>query len=423
VGDVLVNGGQLGFSFREQRNPLPMQYLGSKARISSWILGEIRRTFPGVTTFVDAFSGTGVVALAASRDGYAVVANDTQEYSYLLLRALLTCPRDGLLELAGEVEVLERELLASGRTGAHGLLEMEQSFLDGRMADWRAYRKFCQSTPLVDGSPSITAELREANEWNLFIKYYANTYFGVRQCLEIDTIREHSSALDADLRDALLGATISAMSFTVSSTTHLAQYLKPTTRENTAHLLTKRRMSIIREVVLRLRYLNQFPLPSKQAIVLNDDYETALADCKLGPATVMYADPPYFKEHYSRYYHVLDTFARYDYPELTYNSRLKRVTVGRYRKERYASPFGLKAKAPGAFQELFRFAHMRGFKLALSYASTSLVDGTTVEGLATESGYTVDRRSVSLVHSGQGQPRHREVSENLYLMELDGSHR
>src|SRR5207253_2965645 len=61
---------------------------------------------------------------------------------------------------------------------------------------------------------------------------------------------------------------------------------------------------------------------------------------------VIYADPPYSKDHYSRYYHVLETLVRYDYPSA--------AGAGRYRPDRYSTPFSLRRQAPAAFNALFQ---------------------------------------------------------------------
>src|SRR5688572_18298769 len=81
-------------------NPLPMQYLGSKGRISRWIIGAISKTLPQAKTIVDLFSGTGVVSLEAFSQGYQVILNDIQPYSYAILSSLFDKPKSGLLELA-----------------------------------------------------------------------------------------------------------------------------------------------------------------------------------------------------------------------------------------------------------------------------------------------------------------------------------
>src|SRR2546425_226303 len=65
------------------------RYLGCKTRLTnqiSTVLGAPRRT--GRARFVDFFSGTGAVSLAASQAGWAVSAND-----HLLSAAMMTSAR------------------------------------------------------------------------------------------------------------------------------------------------------------------------------------------------------------------------------------------------------------------------------------------------------------------------------------------
>ena len=72
----------------------------------------------------------------------------------------------------------------------------------------------------------------------------------------------------------------------------------------------------------------------------------------------MYADPPYTRDHYSRYYHVLETMSLRDNPEVSMTmiraGGSPRVSRGVYRADRYQSPFCIKSQAAGAFEELCR---------------------------------------------------------------------
>ena len=52
-----------------EASPLPMQYLGSKKRISKWIINEIKEFFPKSSNFLDLFAGTGAVGIEALRYG------------------------------------------------------------------------------------------------------------------------------------------------------------------------------------------------------------------------------------------------------------------------------------------------------------------------------------------------------------------
>jgi adenine-specific DNA-methyltransferase len=404
----------------EEKNailPLPLQYLGSKSRISDWILSEIERENGSASDFVDLFAGTGSIAFGASKLGYRVYVNDIQPYSYCLNRAVFKEPRERIDKTIAMLESLkESDLLAGGRGEAKRLLKEEDVFFEqlgkGKF-DWRAYKLFCESTPLIDGSKEESVFYSGNDQWNLFCKYYSNTYFGVRQCLQIDAIRQLCQTSKSDVNWNLLAATISAMSYGVSSTTHLAQFLKPTSKKNTEHLIKRRRFDIVKSVIARLKNLKDCKLP--HAEVFCGDFKDLFKKLSPEKKWVIYADPPYFKEHYSRYYHLLDTFYLYDYPVLTYNPRTESTTIGRYRINRTVSDFGLKSKVKTAFEVLFRSCKKLNAMLVLSYANTSLLQKKEIIRLGGEAGFSSKIKSKTLLHSGQGQPRNHKVTEYLFI--------
>lgn len=391
-------------------SPLPMQYLGSKQRISGWLLDEITGRFPGMGTFVDLMSGSGAVANEAIARGLRIVANDLQPYSHSILESMFVLDRSGLAGLIDRIvsAPTDDDELTRGRARFTELLVAEDAFKTERRAgrlDWKAYQQFC-------AVEVVTPE----QDFDLFISYYANTYFGVRQCLEIDSLRRLSTSLDAATGKHLVAALISAMSHLSSSTTHLAQYLKPSSPSAADSLLARRSASVVDTVVARLRALAEYPRPDL-AVVTNLRFQDALTQLDVDPAaTVVYVDPPYFKEHYSRYYHVLDTLALYDYPALTLNPRLGGVSVGRYREGRLTSEFGLKSRAASAFRELIELCQVRGVSIAISYASTSLVSIETIVAAGEVAGYDVSVREIALRHSGQGMGgTNANVTEYLLL--------
>ncbi|NCG29867.1 MAG: cytosine methyltransferase, partial [Bacteroidetes bacterium] len=214
----------------------------------------------------------------------------------------------------------------------------------------------------------------------------------------------------------VLAATISAMTYAVSSTTHLAQYLKPKDKVSVERLYKRRKITIIELVISGLKELTSMQNRPTAQSVHHMDYLDALGIVNLGPDDIVYVDPPYFKEHYSRYYHVLDTFYLYDYPELTYNPRIDDVTVGRYRKYRLSSDFGKKAKVKVAFNNIFEQISQSGSTLALSYAQTSLVSQDELISMAASSGLRlIAKEGFVIMHSGQGQPRNQKVEDYLLL--------
>ena len=86
---------------------------------------------------------------------------------------------------------------------------------------------------------------------------------------------------------------------------------------------------------------------------------------------MVYADPPYTRDHYSRFYHVLETISLWDDPGVsTTRIRAKTTTFSRgvYRADRHQSPFCIKSQAPGAFERLFSAVRDLQAPLVLSYS-------------------------------------------------------
>ena len=86
--------------------------------------------------------------------------------------------------------------------------------------------------------------------------------------------------------------------------------------------------------------------------------------------SAIYADPPYTRYHYSRYYHVLETICLRDNPEVstTFPNGKGGFSRAIYRKDRHQSPFCIKSQAEEAFDLLFQKTKDLGVPLILSYS-------------------------------------------------------
>ena len=102
---------------------------------------------------------------------------------------------------------------------------------------------------------------------------------------------------------------------------------------------------------------------------MRDDYVKFLSNssARIG---VIYADPPYARDHYSRFYHVLETMCLRDDPPISTNKTNGSIRLSRgiYRQDRYQSPFCIKSQAPTAFKRLFAGVADRNLPLVLSYS-------------------------------------------------------
>lgn len=176
---------------------------------------------------------------------------------------------------------------------------------------------------------TIVSHVTPGNDPNLdfpclFLTYFANAYFGIAQCCQIDALRSIIEQFkDENIKNILLTVLMSAMSAAASTTTHFAQFLKVKSKSTCNNLLSKRKINIIEECKTLLKEYRKAGLCSKEGHAKSDCYNLDFAECldsiTLDEHTLVYADPPYFKEHYSRYYHVLNTLCLYDYPAMAVN--------------------------------------------------------------------------------------------------------
>lgn len=407
-----------------------LQYMGSKARIISHICEPIIKN-NAISTVVDLFAGTGSVGYALKQHKN-VISNDIEHYAYIINQAILNgCTFSSADESAfwSNVEKQYSHLQATIPT----VLSAEQLFFC-KDVDYKQYKIFCENTPSVFSPKTEDSQMNELLALVaqvtpgvitktpvpcLFLTYYANAYFGIAQCCQIDAIRNVIETVkDEHIKNVLLTVLMSVMSASASTTTHFAQYLKVKSKATCLNLIAKRSISIIDECKSLLQEYREAGLCSTasatQSPCFNLDFSACLDAIKLDGAVLVYADPPYFKEHYSRYYHVLNTLCLYDYPAMAVNPQTHELSIGRYRENRTVSDFGKKAKALGAFEKLIARCAQAGAWLMISYSDNSIVDITSLQTLAEEK-YDVLINKVELSHSKQGRSSTSKVDEYIFV--------
>lgn len=407
-----------------------LQYMGSKARIISHICDPIIKNKP-IKTVVDLFAGTGCVGYAL-KSYKNVISNDIEYYAYIINQAILNgcsfsmSDEDSFWEAVEEQYTLLQAKVSS-------VLSLEKSFFIDDV-DYKLYQAFCEKTPSVFEPQSDDSRMKELAELVsrvtpgkepslgfpcLFLTYFANAYFGVAQCCQIDALRSVIEQFeDKHTKNVLLTVLMSVMSAAASTTTHFAQFLKVKSKSTCNNLLSKRKINIIEECKALLKEYRKVGLCSKEEHEMLDCYNLDFSECldsiTLDNSTLVYADPPYFKEHYSRYYHVLNTLCLYDYPTMAVNPQTHELSIGRYREDRRVSDFGKKAKALGAFETLITKCASAGSWLMISYSDNSIVDIVDLQTLA-EKQYDVLIEKVELSHSKQGRSSTSKVDEYIFI--------
>lgn len=376
---------------KPQRRPpyRALQYLGAKLRSLHEITAVVSQLAAPRTYVVDMFAGSGVVSRALSDAGFAVVAVDVQAYSATICRALLCIGRNrDNGDLAESLRAASPE--SPWLTVAESWIEDEAHAL--RQGDGEALASHSHRVPQAwrpEGATPAMLRLFDGVRQRrgrtcfdlpaLIGSYYSGSYFGIQQAGEFDRARagienlKQSRSIDDWGADVLTTALIGAMSDAVfSAGKHFAQPFSPNNSNMkfaAARLLSDRGVDVWRSMTSRIKSITR-PLSQLglQHYVLQRSFEEVTIDDLPGPISVIYADPPYTAQQYSRFYHLPETVTNYSVPELsTHNGS---VTKGLYPEGRFKSRFSSVTQAPDALSDICLFARRANASLVLSYSAT-----------------------------------------------------
>lgn len=253
-----------------------MNYIGSKYSLMDFLTEAITSVVgenAGNRTFADLFAGTGVVGSTFKQKGYNVIANDIQYYSYVLNRHLIGNNPPIKAEQVDYLNALK---------GTEGFV----------------YKNYCQ------GSGS------------------GRMYFTDENGMKCDSIRielerlKNCGEIDEAQYYYLLASLINSIDKYANTASVYGAFLK------------KVKKSAAKEFKLEL-------LPvvggNEHNEVFNEDINSLIHRID---GDILYLDPPYNARQYCTNYHVLETIARYDNPELHGKSGLREYQA---QKSKYCS--------------------------------------------------------------------------------------
>jgi adenine-specific DNA-methyltransferase len=403
--------------------------MGNKHDVAP-VVAELVRRRRGDRPFLDVFCGLCSVGGAVARTGHRVVGNDVQSFAALVARCLVAT-----VEMPPSREKLKDSLWRSHLYNQRRLLERfgDDVAREARIlanADAHAYRRAYPHWRHGANSRTVAAELAaiartgDRRPYRLATLSFAWGYFGLRQAIAIDSIRfaidraRESGRLTPAGADWALVALLQAASCASASPGHFAQYLGPASDEAFVRILRQRRRDIWDQFLHEAGELEPYGSANWRrgnAVMQSDALGIWEELDGLGAQDwIVYADPPYSKDHYSRYYHVLETLTRYDHPVA--------VGKGRYRPDRFATPFSLKTRVESAMGELCGAIAERGYTFILSYPSDGLLNagcGVDPGELLREHFGRVDlrmRRPTS--HSTLSEPRQPDSSRSTHRLRL-----
>jgi adenine-specific DNA-methyltransferase len=417
-------------------------YMGSKRELASFLVEAVFSETEGkpAVTMLDLMCGSGAAA-AAFACYWPTYASDAQQFSVLLARSQgggmtaleARATVDEVISVAAQhVDTLmgplasfverEDELLHAGDHDA-AVTELRQ-FLDVFPRYGMPGTNGWMPTELVDKArtqPTVGPHV-------LFTSYFANIYFGVRQCVEIDSLRAAINQLDEPYRSWALAALIASVASV--ATTYGGHFAQPrisnpdqVTEKNIGWLIERRSASVVHEFSARLLNLAaESELTAFPVVGLDGPWEHALETflhTSNNGSAVVYLDPPYRREEYSRYYHVLETLVRYDYPDMR-----DRGLAPPKGSHRFASEFFTRS-ADRREQLLVKIISAivgGGASCAWSYSDSA--DGSiknVIHGVLATSGAKVRSYSASHRHRAHGGRSDKKVTEYLIWFHPEGN--
>jgi Cof subfamily protein (haloacid dehalogenase superfamily) len=411
-------------------------YLGSKRALCGFLVEGISSVLTESGVVVDLMCGSGVASGAFSRI-WKTYSSDAQQFCRILavihgggfdrtkaqdlISRILPIFKQHFNDLQRHLaDAIEREDKLFRRNTDESLLQ--------------DYKLFLRNFPTLSNENSTThwnvqKEVNRRREdhsfypYCLFTTYFSNVYFGLRQSLEIDSLRFSIDQLqDENEKNWALGALIA----TVSSlgTTYGGHFAQPPVRNynditlrNLSSIIDKRLPSITHEFAVRLLNLSEHSQNSHRSIeIVPGPWRKALSilDDKLGGEPVLvYVDPPYTREEYSRYYHVLETLVLYNYPS--------RTGIGLTPKpgDRFKSEFftRVETQVVDALASIIINILQRGWFCAWSYSGSGAANiYQVISSVYHKTTCDIKSYSAPFVHQSHGRGRQRKkVTEYLII--------
>lgn len=350
-----------------------LNYPGSKKRLLDFIYNNTSKYIDKNKYVLDIFTGTGCVAEMYKNNGYKVYANDVENYAYNISSTLL--------KKIYKINFINIELNYTKNKESiefiyKDMLKEENIFLNNKDL---SIINFNDNLPKIwkkDFKIKINdIEIKTINDLNnninnipfcLFTLYYSGIYFGLKQSIQIDSIRYAIEQEKEEDRSVLFTCLYYAMKETsFSKDGHMAQ---PLNQEKNAKKLFEVRSKDIYD--LFINKLNKFidnQNENEDGEIFNKQFIDLLNEEKIiNNVGFIYADPPYTDMQYSRYFHLLTTITNYIYPNMTYKN--DELTTGLYAENRYQSNISSRSKSLEELTSLIEFSSKRNISLCFSYA-------------------------------------------------------
>ena len=231
-----------------------VRYMGSKRSLAPLIADKIHDRHPKAAV-LDAFAGMGAVG-AEVAPHHVLLTNDIHAFAEVASRASFVCngPRPTSMHVKEDLLKRYRKNLKALNKIFERRLKLEDVALAevDEVRSWTAFKDYTvgeqqKAVPIRSKKIGPLGEYRSESTkfpYCLFSTYYSNAYFGLRQSIEIDSLRYAISHTRGSKHSHYLYALMKAVSHCVSAPGHFAQFLVPRDRRNTAYIARIRNRSI-----------------------------------------------------------------------------------------------------------------------------------------------------------------------------------
>ena len=416
-----------------------VSYLGSKRLILDFVIETFSRYVGfGPTKLLDLMCGSGVVSAATSKFLCETYASDSLDFCSNLAITISNSVSPGrMLELRSQLLPLyETNYKILGKELEYWLAIESDLLVSDPKSAIDSYRTFLSTFPRYPmgsahgwdplGFVDRVRSSESKSPYGLVTAYFANAYFGLRQSIELDSVRFAIDGIDVDdkTRKHLMGVLVITASRMASSYGgHFAQpryaNAESVTDRNIGRLLDLRARSIWHEFLVRLEVLGtKAEVPVMEIHALRGPWQQALEEFGQAARTndLVYIDPPYTREEASRYYHLLETLTKYNYPQSQGKGLAPPKGVDRFISEFFTRSA---LKFASRLREVLLRPLELGFVVLLSYADDAscsipeIIDGLELDDLRI-SGFLTRH-----LHRGHGKGKDKLVQEYIVAIRRD----
>ncbi len=345
--------------------------------------------YTGARTFLDPFSGSGIVSRTARQLGLQVAANDIEPFSFLVTYVYLSLSTEDLTEMfssSGGVDAYYSMI------NLHGMYASHSSYAEGKCYLSRHY------------SPEDPFQVKSGKE---------RLYYTPENAFFIDAVRDHleSEWLDTSITAAEKAVVLSSLLYQSSLKANISgTFTSYHKRFYNGEVPLRKR--ITDPIELAVPTLAGKSTPS--GTVSQEDARRFLGSVR---GDICFLDPPATAQQYGSAYHLLNTIALWQMPHLDETRDESGCLVNRggiredWKKTR--SPFCSRREAYGAMHALLNAVDAP--HVLLSYPDKGILSPGEIDSLLRMKYPSVTRMVLPSERRGGRQAKDGTAVEHLYI--------